>query len=825
MFASARASSPRRDANPSQPDPQPDPDSDSASATRTGGMRKRPRSSNEDPPTVACDQCRLRKVRCDRRQPECSNCRKAGVECNSSNTLRRVNHTKQLRDDFSVVLTRLSDVDHALGTLTELTRQIAARPCPHVTHPHSTCPPSYDATLLPTPRSLDFIHASTLDERRESTELFTLDESLFETAEFDQGGKRLYGYPAPLVLIRSLLRQASDPLLELDKEKGNHDNGEAFVTRALQDPASRAALQQKLDAFPFNSPCRESVAAGDMNPVTTPPRLMVNLFVDGYLRNINTRTPIFNDDELHRAIEAHYSDMQPQGSSAWALIINNIVLLELGLEIQAANASHSNSRGMNDDILPSFLRNCDRAIRNLDAFMAPSLLNIQALMTLTLAARDFYNNATAERVCQAACQVGRAIGLHRSIGHNKSDKGNESLKSLKERARLFRVLYAMDKQRVFMTGQPCDLHMFDSDHQIGPGSDPDFEQAGSPITDALHHMMTIWEEIYLNLYTTRAASAGEPIRSHQVRLVTSSMDTFAQKHAELMSSPPTNGIADINPLQIELAYGYRVSQILILKCEPSNEQSLHRMRELARSSLRLILETCKAPLTTSRLALLASMFRNYPLVAFIELIGSHLASLFRKGEYRSAAKADVSLLRAICDQLHILQHDKLTHIFYARLKLGLTWAIDTLESLGEVLVKSSPQPQGLAAFSPQGRDCRRSTESPRNVTSTPSPVIPDISNACGLHQTLESQGTSNPPPSHHNMDSARSGLAELTNFCPFTPGPDRMDLASKPLLSACQFGTSSSSTSQSQSEHASGSMAGNSNWGDFSMDFFHGVFS
>jgi hypothetical protein len=119
-----------------------------------------------------------------------------------------------------------------------------------------------------------------------------------------------------------------------------------------------------------------------MNPITTPPRLMVNLFVDGYLKHINPRTPIFDDAGLHHAIDAHYSDERPQEGRVWALIINNIVLLELGLEIQAARASHSNSRGMNDDILPSFLRNCDRAINNLDAFMVPSLVNVQALMTL-----------------------------------------------------------------------------------------------------------------------------------------------------------------------------------------------------------------------------------------------------------------------------------------------------------------------------------------------------------------------------------------------------------------------------------------------------------
>ncbi|KAI1382639.1 uncharacterized protein F4822DRAFT_440933 [Hypoxylon trugodes] len=811
MFTSMQ-NSPRHDAPPSQPEP----DSDSTPVAHTESSRKRPRPSNDVSPTAACDRCRLRKVRCDRRQPECTNCQKAGVECHTSNTVKRVNYTKQLRDEFSVVLEHLNHVDEALGTLTELTRQIAARPCSHYIPSNSTYLPGSDSIPIPSSGPLGPIQPNTPSELRALTNPLVVNELLSETVQFDQGGERLYGYPAPMVLIKSILHQAASPLLESCKHKDGH-NAEACITHVLENPTTRATLQRKLDDFPFNSQCRESVVVGDTNPITTPPRLMVNLFVDGYLRNINTRTPVFGEAELHRAIEAHYGDEQQRESSAWALIINNIVLLELGLEIQAARISHSNSRGMNDDILPSFLKNCDRAIRNLEAFTTPSLTNVQALMTLTLVARGFYTNATAESVCNVTCQVGRAIGLHRAIPHRQSGEVNASHDSIKDRERLFRVLYALDKQRVFMTGQPCDLHMFDSDHQIGP--DQSQEQLGHPLNNAFDHLMMIWEEIYLNLYTSRASGADVETRARHMQLVTSSLGAFAQKYVGLRSAFSINDITNIDPLQMELVYAYCVSQVLILRCERGNEQTRDKMHELARSSLKLLIKVCKAPLTIARLALLARIFRNYPMAAFVELVNFCLENLFKNGEYDSTAQANVSLLRAVCDQLQILQHDNLPHIFYARLKLGLEWAVDTLETLGEALARPLSRPQTSMEPSQQDRNSLQTTETPQNPSNIPSPILPDISYACAFCTNREGQGLSDPPSSHRSGgEFSQNRPGDETNFGFFTASTDHIYLTSRNNLpTPCQSGTPSSNP-QPQAELGCAPMTNNSNWGDFSID-------
>ena len=60
-------------------------------------------SGNAEPsgPEPACDECRIRKVRCDRESPLCSSCRKSGLICQYTQKGKRINHTKKLSVSMS----------------------------------------------------------------------------------------------------------------------------------------------------------------------------------------------------------------------------------------------------------------------------------------------------------------------------------------------------------------------------------------------------------------------------------------------------------------------------------------------------------------------------------------------------------------------------------------------------------------------------------------------------------------------------------------------------------------------------------------------------
>ncbi|KAI1357030.1 hypothetical protein F5Y01DRAFT_321340 [Xylaria sp. FL0043] len=795
--------------------PRSDRDSDSASATRTSGRKRRrltdDREDHCDPLPAACNQCRLRKVRCDRLRPECSNCRKGGIECSSSDTLKRVNHVKQLRDDFCDVLKQLSNVDHALGVLTEITRQITARPCSHTENLH---PPSYshDPTPLPASGLFNFLQLPSQEGHHSSP---GINKPLSETVQLGHGRERLYSYPAPLVLIKSLFHQVGRLLPDTRQQCEDHERKRGNGTCKTQDTVASETLQRKLGDFPFMSMPQESVIHRDTSPITTPPRLMVNLFINGYLQNINTRIPIFNDEDLCDAIDAHYSDKALQDNGASSLIINNIILLELNLEIKTARASRPNSRSPNNDILPSFLRNCDRAIGNLDSFKAPTIIGLQALITLTLVAQEFYSNGTAERVCQAACQVGRIMGVHRLKDHDQD-------KSADIRGRLFRVLYALDKTRVFMTGQPCDLHLFDSDQRIGP--DHSRQDYDHPISDAFDHLMTIWEEIYLNLYSLWAMRSGMDTRLNQIHFVVRSVDRFSQTHSKLLSLSSLNVTAETDLLRIELLYGYQVSRILILRCDHDNEKSLTSMRDLARSSLGLILKVGKPTLTTGRVALLARIFRGYPIVAFIELVAFHLDNHLVKGEFDTTALADIALLRGVCNQLQMLQYDNLTPSFYTRMSEGLVWAVDMLEALTETITRP-PSPIILEeqdGFSQQINDdtCGSAAESPYDTS-------PDMLDA--FDSSSQDRQNSLMLTFFHNECSFTAQPSkrpvEFTGHGCFRAGPEPAELVAVPSSPIYQPNGTVFNNPHSQFELASAPFPSDVSWGAFNSDFLQGTFT
>jgi hypothetical protein len=308
-----------------------------------------------------------------------------------------------------------------------------------------------------------------------------------------------------------------------------------------------------------------------------------------------------------------------------------------------------------------------------------------------LVARHLYSNIMFEKVCQAACQVGRVMGLHRNKNRQSTLGGSAA-----DRERLFKILYAMDKQRVFVTGHPCDMYSFDADIRFGLCAADEFPIR--QVQQAFDNMMRIWEDMYLVLYSPRAASADPIYCARQVQVVNRLVEQWNRQHCELLDPVLLEQDSALAPAQLELKYCYHITQVLVLRCDRGNETSRQLLLKHARHCLNLIAKVVPAPINTEHLASLARILGNYPMVAFIDLLSYHLPTLLKEESGHDLAPevySDIELLKVVPTCLVALQYSDRPYSFFGRLHVGLSWAVGILDILQEELPRRPMQPGSM----------------------------------------------------------------------------------------------------------------------------------
>ena len=188
-----------------------------------------------------------------------------------------------------------------------------------------------------------------------------------------------------------------------------------------------------------------------------------------------------------------------------------------------------------------------------------------------------------------ACTVAKNMGLQRI-----SDAPQDT-----ERANVFWTLYIMDKERTFMSGIPCEIYLFDSDIRLSE------QGIGSTVPRyqiALIHMMSLWEEIHIVLYSSRIGRESISRNDDKVLKLHTRLAAWGYKYADLLSNSQKNG--PLFPyLRQELKYVFHVSQILVHRCGNS-ETSRQRSMSSARAALKILKEIHGTSLTLRGAALL-----------------------------------------------------------------------------------------------------------------------------------------------------------------------------------------------------------------------------
>lgn len=315
-----------------------------------------------------------------------------------------------------------------------------------------------------------------------------------------------------------------------------------------------------------------------------------------------------------------------------------------------------------------------------------------------------------------------------------------------EAERLYKVLYSLDKQRTFTTGQPCNMYSFESDlHTSGKPTSHALD-----VPDATMDMMSIWEAIYLTLYSSKSKSATQAQRSSQVLSIKDSLEQWNTRFCNTRTS--THSRTNVH-LRIELEYYRHTTMVLILRIAQEDDVGSKQLREHCRRALTCIMELGGTdPLSTTVLASLARVFRSSPIVAFMELVSSRLMTFVCQGLFDEEAGRDIELLQGVCNRLEVLQNADLPRSYYNRLQLGMSWAVSVLEGL------------------------REASKHPHSITSSDLDVASD-----GTSQGLDSGEVQATP----NLDPASLSSLDVYPLQPVS----QVNLPSRNFLASMEHGT------------------------------------
>lgn len=599
------------------------------SDTETRSGRTSEHSSNP-----ACDQCRARKVRCDRRRPECSNCSKAGVCCDFTNQSKRVNHIKQLwvvghthargsetngnnarLNDFSSVTSRLESIEAALGNLSH---QLVT-----IKRPGSSSCPSRSGS-----RSSSVSGRETVRDFLEEFQTQELEDVNEDPAEFVHQGdaccgcEQFFGVTSDHSLFKSA-KERTEQILRAANQDGERS---PLFPCMRERPTIAYDLQRTYEAFPAVEEChRPFSAVSGVNgvngrPTALPPKTFLLSALDIYLAEINTYNPIFKESSLREAVELRYSTpaLNPDPDrEAWSLCFNNIILLAMCHTARLMDNGSGDFQGIEHDLLQSFLRNTCRAFSNLERLSSPRFVNIQALATLVslelclppkyvqvltfdtqaLVGRDCFEGCFFSQMLPRVFQIVRSTGLHRAQSH-RSTAGAPA----DERRMLFWTLYRLDKQRCFLNGQPCDLYSFDTDI---PMVGFETECLSSRYIFAMNSLMAVWEKIYLVLYSPQVKMRRRRFLDQQVSEVENALKSWYRRYSDLLEK--TDADESLGPyifFRAELSFCFAMSSLLIHRCidAPASRQ---KCLESAQTALRIIANIHKAQPRSGSFAFLA----------------------------------------------------------------------------------------------------------------------------------------------------------------------------------------------------------------------------
>ncbi|KAL9609164.1 MAG: hypothetical protein Q9167_006041 [Letrouitia subvulpina] len=182
-----------------------------------------------------------------------------------------------------------------------------------------------------------------------------------------------------------------------------------------------------------------------------------------FFRHVDHVTDVFVQDNFLANVNRVYAGQIHQVDEPWVICFQTIILLVLGSELLGASSS-----SVIGGLASSFFLPTSVALVNARLLMAPRLINVQALILLSVLAQQQDSQARSELLFAQACTLAKTIGLHKAQA--TLDEGL-SAEENQERWMVCRSLYLRDQGFRISHGTVSWLPDSNFSQMLGPSSD------------------------------------------------------------------------------------------------------------------------------------------------------------------------------------------------------------------------------------------------------------------------------------------------------------------------------------------------------------------
>ncbi|KAI1379652.1 hypothetical protein F4677DRAFT_453142 [Hypoxylon crocopeplum] len=565
---------------------------------------------------AVCDQCRIKKIRCGREKPFCSNCTRLGHKCEWSGNGKKCNQTALLSHTIESLGRRLESLEATLAETQNTVKQLVSgtittggvlatlQPIHTWPTPEDTTLAAYEAALYKRPLG-HFLRGHNVETSERYFEPTSLESLLYDMKD---------------VVLKPLI----------DSRPENQSLRECGLL-----------AQRKFDLLVTRE--EETVRNGILP--SAPPISILKAMIEPYFTSVNPHFPIWTKESFTQITAALQESDSSDQDLGQVVCSNNLILMTLAANLLHPPPKSSKSRqsksphkssSIDLDLIKGFLANAKRAIEHVDLLLSPRLINVQALLSLCVVAQEHMPPSVFARLFNLAAQCAKSIGLH---DWEMSARGETGTENCRERQYVSYCLFILDKTVCWTVGaSPC---IPISDVQIEAISKGLDDRSMSDLV-AKAKLAEIREGIYLEIYTRRAPARTEG----QVRQLICKLDRRLQ---DWLADSGTN-LEDIDSQalpssssEIEHSIGFACTQLIYMWPFREHPDIVAPRIEVARRCMGLLLRLWRSASELGRTGVFPRTLASHPPLYLYEMFAHILC-----GE---GTDSDLELLQSFTEML------------------------------------------------------------------------------------------------------------------------------------------------------------------------------